>query len=320
MSLVYLSRAEVERALPEPAALVECVEAAYAARARGEIMTKPKIGLFTESGNFFFSLAAAWEGLGYALTHASFGTPLDKTPPGRHHVGSIEVLVETKQAQPVCVFDAFHVALMLPAAVTAVAAKYLARKDASVAGFVAAGAQARANLATLSTVRAVTTVLAYDENRAAADSFVRHAQALGLQAQAVAHPREAVEPSDLVVTSVPYLPGMAPALEPEWLKPGATASMVDLARSWRPGLERLDRLVTDDREQAAIQAADGRLKFAGPFDTELAELVSGARPPRRTEAERAAFIHPGHAMGALAIAAAIYKRAKAQGLGTSLAY
>jgi hypothetical protein len=36
--------------------------------------------------------------------------------------------------------------------------------------------------------------------------------------------------------------------------------------------------------------------------------------------ERAAFIHPGHAMGALAIAAAIHETAKAQGLGTPLAY
>jgi len=131
-------------------------------------------------------------------------------------------------------------------------------------------------------------------------------------------PRRAVEGSDIVVTSVPSAPDLAPFLEPAWLAPGSFASLVDLARSWRPGLERLDRLVIDDKDQADSQANDGRLKFAGPYDTEIAELVSGARPGRGSASERIAFVHPGHAVGILAIAASLYERAKALGLGARL--
>lgn len=318
-SLLFLSKKDVEAAAIPPVELVERVERAYRAHTRGEVLIKPKTGLYTEDGKFFFSLPAASETMGYAVTHASMGTALDKAQPGQHHISSLEILVDAKTTQPLAVIDALWVATFIPAAVTALVAKHVARKDSRVAGFVAAGAQARSNLACLREVLPLTTVLAYDEKRAAADAFVKYAQSLGFQAQAVATPEEAVSQADVLVSSVPYLPGMAPALDPAWLKPGCYISMVDLARSWKPGLDKaLDRFITDDKAQAENQVRDGRLKFAGPYDTEIAELVSGARPGRTSDKERIAFIHPGYAVGILAIAAGLYERAKAQGLGTKL--
>jgi ornithine cyclodeaminase/alanine dehydrogenase len=298
--------------------LVQRVERAYETHTRGAVLIKPKTGLYTEDGKFFFSLPAASEEMGYAVTHASMGTALDKAQPGQHHISSLEILVDARTTQPLAVIDALWVATYIPAAVTALVAKHVARKDSRVAGFIAAGAQARSNLATLREVLPLTTVLAYDERREAAEAFVRHAQAMGFQAQAAAKPEEVVSQSDVLVSSVPYLPGMVPMLDPAWLKPGSYVSMVDLARSWKPGLETLDRLITDDKAQAQNQVRDGRLKFAGPYDTEIAELVSGARPGRTSATERIAFIHPGYAVGILAIAAGLYERAKAQGLGTKL--
>lgn len=317
-TLLFLSKKNVEAAAIPPAELIQRVERAYQVHAKGAVLVKPKTGLFTEGGKFFFSLPAASEEMGYAVTHASMGTPLDQAQPGRHHISSLEILVDAKTTQPLAVIDALWVATMIPAAVTALVAKHMARKDSRVAGFIAAGAQARSNLACLHEVRPLTTVLAYDEKRAAVDAFVRHAQSLGFQAQAAATPEEVVSQSDVLVSSVPHMPGMAPALDPTWLKPGCYVSMVDLARSWKPGLEKLDRLITDDKAQAENQARDGRLKFAGPYDTEIVELVSGKRPGRTSDSERVAFIHPGYAVGILAIAAGLYERAKAQGLGTKL--
>lgn len=317
-ALLYLSKKDIEASAIPPAELISRVEHAFTLHSQGRVLTRPKTGLYTEGGNFFFSLPAASEDMGYAITHASMGTPLDKALPGHHHISSLEILIDAKTAQPVAVIDALWVATMIPATVTALVAKHMAKKDSRVAGFVAAGAQARGNLATLREVLPLTTVLAYDERRESADAFVRHAQSLGLQAQAVSSPKEAVAEADVLVTSVPYMPGMAPTLDPAWLKPGSFVSMVDLARSWKPGLEKLDRFVTDDKAQAANQARDGRLKFAGPYDTEIAELISGKRPGRTSADERVAFIHPGHAIGILAIASGLYERAKANGLGMEL--
>ncbi|MFO0996249.1 MAG: hypothetical protein U1F33_06155 [Alphaproteobacteria bacterium] len=316
--LRFLSKADVEAAALSPRELIARVETAFRLRAEGRMLAKPKLGLYTEGGNFYFSLGACSEDLGYAVTHASMGTPLEKARPGHHHISSLEILIDAESAEPVAIIDALWVATMIPAAVTALVAKHMARQDSRVAGFIAAGAQARGNLATLREILPLTTVLAYDERREAAEAFVRHAQAMGLQAQAAASARDVIGESDVVVTSVPAAPGLVPSLDPAWLKSGAYVSMVDLARSWKPGLDKLDRLVTDDKEQAAAQAKDGRLKFAGPYDTEIAELVGGVRPGRVSASERVAFIHPGHAIGILAIASGIYERAKSKGLGTML--
>ncbi|MGH6953586.1 MAG: ornithine cyclodeaminase family protein [Alphaproteobacteria bacterium] len=317
-SLLFLSKADVDRAALPPGELIEVVERAFALRAKGRVLAKPKLGLYTEDGNFFFSLGACAPDLGYAITHASMGTPLDKARPGASHIASLEILIDARTAQPVAILDALWVATMIPAAVTAVVAKHMARKDAAVAGFIACGAQARANLATLRAVRPIRRVIAYNDRPEGAESFAREVRAEGLEAVVADEPRRAVAGSDIVVTSVPSARSLVPFLDPAWLAPGSFASMVDLARSWQPGLERLDRLVTDDRDQAASQANDGRLKLAGPYDTEIAELVSGTRPGRGSAGERIAFVHPGHAVGILAIAARLYERAKALGLGMRL--
>ena len=109
----------------------------------------------------------------------------------------------------------------------------------------------------------------------------------------VATPREAVEQADVVVTSAPHANDLAPFLDPDWVSPGALASSVDPGRSWLPGLARLDRLVCDDRAQAKSQHRLGRLKFPGPYDADLAELLAGRRPGRENDTDRVAFVHPG---------------------------
>ena len=297
--VLYLTSADIEAAAVTPGEVIACVETGFAAHAAGRARTHPKLGLYGDGGNFYFTMAALSDELGYAITHMSEGVPLTKATDG-HHFHSVEILSDAATASPVAILNAFWIATWLPAGVTAAAAKRLARPDSRIAGFVACGAQARVNLATLCEVLPIEAVYACDERPAAAEEFAAHARSTGLAAQ-VAGPRETVTASEVVVTSVPSKTDLAPFLEPAWLGAGAFVSMVDLARSWRPGLEALDRLATDDRMQAEHQARDGRLKFAGPYDS-----------------ERAAIIHPGHIAGLLPLAGKVYEAARAKGLGTAL--
>lgn len=316
--LVYLSRGDVEASLPEPGEMVAAVESIFESRAAGRAQGKPKTGLYTEDGNFFFGLMAFSEDLGYTLCHNSMGTPLDKVHSSLHHIHSMEILTDIETAAPIAVMDAFWMATWVPACITAVAAKRLAKANPKIVGFVASGAQARANLATLRAVFEIEEVRAHDARPDSAEAFAAHAKEQGLTAAWSEDPQAAVTGCDIVVTSVPNHPALEPFLEPDWVGPGGFVSMVDLARSWRPGLERFDRLATDDHDQAKSQFADGRLKFGGPYDSDITELVSGARPRREDSNHRAAVIHPGHAIGILALAALIHDRARAAGRGTSL--
>jgi ornithine cyclodeaminase/alanine dehydrogenase-like protein (mu-crystallin family) len=131
--------------------------------------------------------------------------------------------------------------------------------------------------------------------------------------------RQAIEPADIVVTSVPAAAGFVPFLDGGWLRPGAFAAMVDLGRSWRPETIRdLDVMATDDRGQSKIIAADGKLAHAGPWTADLADLAAGRHPGRTGPRQRTGFIFAGIALADLAIAALIYRRAGTTGIGTRL--
>lgn len=315
---IFLSRADLEAAAPEPIELIDALERVYASRAAGGADGKPKTGFYTDDGNFFFGSSALSADLGYAICHAAMGTPLEKAGPSGLHMHCMDVLSDYETAAPVAVMDAMWIGTMLPACVTAVAGRRLARPESRVAGFVAGGAQARFNLDALRATFPLERVAVHDARREASEAFARHARSLGLEADVAEEPRAAVAGCDIVITSVPNHPKLEKFLDPDWLDPGSFTSMVDLARSWLPGIERLDRVATDDHDQARTQFAEGRLVFGGPYDSDLAELVSGARPPRGGSEERAAVIHPGHVVGTLALAALLYERAREMGLGLKL--
>lgn len=307
--LIYLSRDDVKELLPEPLEMVTALESIFRSRANGQAHGKSKIGLYTNEGNFFFGLMACSEDLGYAICHNSMGTPPETTSQGHHHIQSIEILSDLKSAQPIALLDAHWLTTWLPACVTAVAAKSLANKGSKVVGFIASGATARASLSALCAVFQIEEVVAYDSNRKSAESFINEAKIQGLIARCSSSPQEVVMNSDIVVTSVPNYPSLKPFLKPDWVRPGTFVSMIDLARSWEHGIEKFERIATDDHDQVNSTFRDGRLKFGGPYDSDLTELVSGIKPGRNNQNQRSAIIHPGHAIGILALAALVYERA-----------
>tara|TARA_B100001123_G_scaffold259311_1_gene288942 strand:- start:1291 stop:2190 length:900 start_codon:yes stop_codon:yes gene_type:complete len=288
--------------------MVTALEASYRSRAIGQANDKSKIGLYTKEGNFFFGLMACSEDLGYAICHNSMGTPPETTSQGHHHIQSIEILSDLKSAQPIALLDAHWLTTWLPACMTAVAAKSLANTDSKAAGFVASGATARASLSALCAVFQIEEVIAYDSNKKSAENFIDEAKIQGLTARC-SSPQEVVMNSDIVVTSVPNYPSLKPFLKPAWVKPGTFVSMIDLARSWEHGIEKFERIATDDHDQVNSTFRDGRLKFGGPYDSDLTELVSGMKLGRDNQYQRSAIIHPGHAIGILALATLVYERA-----------
>ena len=308
--IIYLSRDDVKELLPEPLVMVTALESIFRSRANGQANGKSKIGLYTNEGNFFFGLMACSEDLGYAICHNSMGTPPDTMNQGYHHIQSIEILSDLRSAQPIALLDAHWLTTWLPACVTAVAAKNLANTSSKIVGFIASGATAQASLSALCSIFQIEEVIAYDSNSKSAEYFINEAKMKGLIARCSSSPQEVVMNSDIVVTSVPNYPSLKPFLNPDWVKPGTFVSMIDLARSWDSGIEKFERIATDDHDQVDSAFRDGRLKFGGPYDSDLTELVSGLKPGRENQNQRSAIIHPGHAIGILALAALVYERAQ----------
>jgi ornithine cyclodeaminase/alanine dehydrogenase-like protein (mu-crystallin family) len=206
-------------------------------------------------------------------------------------------------------------------AATAVAAKHLARRDSRTVGILACGLQGRTNLLALANVFGLTKAYAYDVNADVRDRFVAEmSESLRLEIVPVNEPRAAVVHSDIVVTSGPLLKHPVPTIPAGWLAPGAFASAVDFDSYWKPdALAQFDRLATDDHAQFQYYRKVGYFRQTPDPYADLGELVGGLKPGRQRPDERTMAMNLGLALEDVAVAPEVYRRARARGLGTTLA-
>lgn len=288
--------------------IVASLERAFRAHHAGEITGRPKSTVNQADGAFFISTLAAWPQRGLGLFHCILGAPPATLAPGEAHYRTYQLVTDYARGTPICVVDGTFTSTMLPVGVTALGARSLARADSRVASFIGAGVQSRANLAALAECLPLKEVRILGRSAANAEAFAAEARARGLQAEVMTDPEAAIRGADVIVSTVPSGPTLKPFLDPAWVPPGAFVSGVDLCRSWRDGFEAFDRVVTDDRAQAVVQHQEGRLRYGGSYDTELPELLTGARPPRQNPDERIVMIHPGNVVGVMGISELILDR------------
>lgn len=215
-------------------------------------------------------------------------------------------------------------------ATSGVAAKYLARPDASVLGIFGSGEQARAQVEALCAVRPIGQVKVYslrEENR------TRFARAITeefrVDARPAKGPRDTVRGSDIVVTATN---AGDPVFDGSWLEPGTHlvamigANRFDQRREIDDeAVRRSDIVVVNLKEQVEI---DQQPELMSPlrkgFITwdrihELGELVIG-KIPGRTTASQITQHNNNVGMGIqfAAVGDLILKKARAKGVGTVL--
>jgi ornithine cyclodeaminase/alanine dehydrogenase len=315
--ILYLCDADIRATGLSLAEVEAAVEAVFAAKAAGRAVMKPKL-----------SLHGPGHGSGGALFLASaglLGTPAyggvkwvgvaDAQASGLPHIAGTVLLNDAASGMPVAILDARWITGVRTAAITAVAARRLARPESARIGFIACGTQARAHLAALRLHFPLATVRAYSRRLSTAQKFAEEARAEGLAAEAVEDPRDAVAGMDIVISSTPVVPPTPPFLDAAWLEAGSFAGMVDLGLSWiSESLTALDLVVTDDIAQAGSE----RLAYSEPYHGEVAGLVAGSVPGRENPAQRNALVFAGLGLADVAVAAAVYERAKETGVGRVL--
>ena len=210
------------------------------------------------------------------------------------------------------------------AAAGAVAAKYLARKDASTAAIFGAGMQACLQLEALLLVRPITQARLWARDPAKAESAARHlADKLGIEVTAIPDAQKACEGADIIVTTTP---SSTPLVKAEWLAPGqhltAMGSDAEHKNEIDPFLFRRSILyVADSLAQTrrlgelhhAIAA--GIVSGDTPF-RELGTVISGAQTFRRKTEDVTVCDLTGTGVQDTAIARLATARARLRGAGT----
>lgn len=318
--LLYLSRADVEAAGVDMATVIALVEEGFREKARGGVEMPPKPGIHPQPDAFIHAMPAFIRGMQSAGVKWVGGNPANQSR-GLPYISGLVILNDVDSCLPIAVMDCTWITGYRTGAATAIAAKHLARPESATAGIIACGFQGRTNLLALAEVFTLTRVYAFDVNGDAVRQFVAEmSAALGIEVQAVQSPREAIEASDLVVTSGPLLKHPSPTILEDWIRPGAFASAVDFDSYWTAAaLAQFDRIATDDHAQFQYYRTLGYFQHTPDPYADLGELVGGTRPGRERDDERTMAMNLGLALDDMAVAPEVYRRARERGLGTRLA-
>lgn len=318
-SLLYLSRADVEAAGPDMPTVIALLETAFLEKGEGRVEMPPKPGIHPGPDAFIHAMPALIPKMRAAGIKWVGGFP-ENPRRGLPYISGLIILNDVETGLPTAIMDCTWITAYRTAGATAVAAKRLARPDSETAGILGCGVQGRTHLLALASVFPLKRVLAYDVSPAALKAFIEEmSPKLGLEIAAVSEPRRAVEGSDLVVTAGPLLKTPDPVIEKDWLQPGAFAGAVDFDSYWKTeSLLQMDKLATDDIAQFQYYRTVGYFQETPDPYADLGEILAGRKPGRENASERTMAMNLGLAIGDMAVAPEVLRRAVERGLGVRL--
>lgn len=307
MKLLILSEHDVE-ALLTMEACIPVMEEALAALARGEVHNPLRQAIRPQGAPGLLGLMPAWWG-GETPYYGLKEVCVFPENPKRGldtHLGAV-ILHSGETGEPLAIVNAAAVTAIRTAAVSAVATKLLARKDASVLAILGAGVQARSHLRAIPLVRDIQEVRTFSRTSGTASSA-----------------EEAMRGADIIVTATS---SREPVLRREWVKAGAhinaVGSSIAAARELDGATVAAASLFVDRRESTVNESGDYLFALregaiAGPehIRAELGELLTGQAEGRRSDEEITLFKSLGLAVEDLAAAAFLYREAVRNGRGT----
>ena len=301
---LYLTEADVAELLT-PADAVDAIDACFRRMAAGVVENRPRYRLRLDGGALAVMAAADLE-LGYAgaKVYAGFAE------------GTVFVvaLFSAERPELVAVFEADWLGRLRTGAASAVAAKHLARDDATTLGVIGCGGQAETQVACIrAALPRIEQVVAYCRTERNLQEFCKRVGAEPGESH-----RDAAA-QDVVVT---VTTSRDPVLRGEWLKPGSLvcAAGANNGRSRELDnvvLERSSLVCCDWLEQARVESAD----LIEPVESgvldwlevhELHEVVSGELPGRQSRDDIVVFKSNGLAAWDIAAAAAVVASAGAR--------
>ena len=314
---LHINESEVKALFTMPLA-IEAVEAVSKRQAAGEVLVHPRRRFELPEGAFFHHMAAA-------DVPGQFVATKQYTYVG----GKLKFLVclfSTERGELLALIEADVLGQLRTGAASGVATKYLAQKDASTAGIVGTGGQAKTQLEAIAAVRKLSSVRAYGRDVAKREMFAQEMSArLGIAVRAVDSAAEAT--SDVAIICAATTASQ-PVVLGESVSAGTHINAIGANHMRKRELDaatvaKCSRIFVDSIEQSRQEAGDLVLGFAGHeqrWDTvrELSSLVAGICPGRTDPSQITLFKSNGIAAWDLAAAVCVYKQAKERRVGREL--
>lgn len=309
--MLFLSESDVRRLFSLDDALT-AVEDVTLLQGEGKVLNHPRQRLGMPNV-FFHSMMAAipdWNVFGGKVYTIS-----------RSRVEFFVYLYSAEDGTLLSVMQANILGQRRTGAASAVATKYLSRKDCSILGVIGSGFQAETQVEAICAVRPIRHVLVYSRSKEHRERFVQKMRSnVQSEVGTVMSGEEAVREADIIVSATT---SKEPVVLGAWLREGQHLNVIGVNTLVRRELDeeavrRCDVLVVDSIEQAKLECGDflpllekGRLRW-----DQVHELHEAASGNLRTNASLITLFK-SHGIAAWDVASAriIYRKAKEQKIG-----
>ncbi|MBI4306387.1 MAG: ornithine cyclodeaminase family protein [Chloroflexi bacterium] len=326
---LLLNRADIQRLLTMKDA-IEVVEGAFSELAAGTA-TMPDRTVIVDPD------VGGWIGFmpAYLKSSGAVGVKAEtvyKDNPKKFNLattlGTI-ILLDQKTGKAVSVMDAGFLTAMRTGAVTGVATKHLARKDAKIAGVLGSGVQARTQVLGMCAARKFETVFVFsvdppEKQKAFAEGVARDAN---VKVEIAKSAEDLVRRADILALATT---AANPIVDGDWLKPGAHINGIG---SHAPGVRELDlktikraKVICDSRKACLNEAGDliipiknGEYK-AEQIHGDLGDVINGKVKGRTSDTEITVFKSVGLAIQDMSCASLVYRKAREAKVGVDFEF
>ena len=328
--LTYLNALDVEALALSDDEILATIEASLSAQGRGETVIEPRMHLIPDKavhGHFNVLRGAIRAPINLAGVKV-ISDYVDNYKQGLPSELGLLLLMDPANGAPKAIIDGSHLTDMRTGAVTAIGAKYLARKGSKVLGHVGARGTAYWNVRLLDRLFDFSEIRVHSRRRESRDAFAaRLSRDLGKPVVATEDWQSCVDGADIIVEAS-RLSQPTPLLKTEWVKQGAfvvpygTMSAVELSLT-----DIMDKMVVDDWGQCKTgqfgslraHVETGKLSET-TLHAELGEVVAGRKAGRERDDETILFWHRGLSLSDIALGSAMLDKAARAGIGQRLRY
>jgi ornithine cyclodeaminase/alanine dehydrogenase-like protein (mu-crystallin family) len=311
-TVLFLSQADVVRLL-DLDHLLESLSAVFVELSAGRTSVPPRIAARTPNGGLLGAMPGFVSGVLEAKLVSVF--PQNHVRGLPSHQGLI-ALFDEATGTPLAVMDGVAITAIRTGAAAAVAARWLARPEATRLAILGAGVQGRSHLAVFPRIRDFNDIRIASRAAESAQSLA----AMHPAARAVPTFEEAVRGADVVCLCTD---ARAPVIKYQWLEPGAHVSSV--GGTFGPELDAQTigaaQIFVESRDAVKAPPPGGAHELQGLAPeavTEVGEVIAGTQPGRTAPDQLTLYKSTGHAVEDAAAARLVYDRALAEGAGQAV--
>lgn len=327
----YLNGPDIDKLAMTDQEILDSIEGALLAQGRGQTVIEPRVHLMPDPAfrghfNVLRGYVAPIDLAGVKIV----GDYVDNYKKGLPSEMAFLNLFDPRTGMPRALLDAALITDMRTGALTALGAKYLARKNSKVLGHIGARGSSYWNVRLLDKIFNFDEIRVHSRRKESRDPFAAKLSAdLGKKVIATEDWESCLKGADIMVEAS-RLEQPTPLFKTSWIKksafvvPYGTMSAVE-----DDILDPMDKIVVDDWGQCRPgtgkfgclrrHVESGKLSEKN-LHGELCEIVAGKKPGRANDQETILFWHRGLSLSDIALGHAMLEKAGRLGVGQKLRY